>query len=121
MPIPKWGDLDGKTVNGSIVSVHDGDTVHVVAPVGEAGGIYEIVCRLDGINAPELKVNKTAKAALIVLLAETDNKVICKFGKKEKYGRILVTLYGDPNKESINQRMIDMGEAVEYHGGKKQT
>jgi endonuclease YncB( thermonuclease family) len=52
--------------------------------VGEAGGLYEIVCRLDGIDAPELKVNKSAKAALEKLLEETDNKVLCHFGKKDK-------------------------------------
>lgn len=119
MAIPKWGDLNGKNVEGTVISVHDGDTVHVVAPVGEAGGTYEIVCRLDGIDTPELKVNKTAKAALIAILAETENKVMCNFGKKEKYGRILVTMFGDRTKPSINQRMIDMGEAKEYHGGKK--
>ena len=116
---PKWGDLDGKSMMGIVTDVHDGDTVHIVAPLGEAGGMYEVVCRLDGIDAPELKVNKTAKVALEKLLSETDMKVMCKFGKKEKYGRTLVVLYGDLTKPSINQRMVDMGEAKEYHGGKR--
>lgn len=114
---PKWGDLDGRNIIGNVVKVHDGDTVHIEAAVGEAGGVYEIICRLAGIDAPELKLNKTAKAALETILLETDNKVFCNFGKKDKYGRILVILRGDPTKPSINQRMVDMGEAKEYHGG----
>ena len=119
MSIQKWGDLDGKNVMGTVNKIHDGDTIHVIAPVGEADGMYEIVCRLSGIDAPELKVNKTAKATLETIIKETDGKVFCNFGKKDKYGRILTTLRGDPTKPTINQRMLDMGQAKEYYGGKR--
>jgi endonuclease YncB( thermonuclease family) len=117
----EWGCLNGVNVMGQIVKIHDGDSVHVLAPVGEAGGSYIIKCRLNGIDTPELKSNKTAKIALENIVAETDGKVFCNFGKKEKYGRILLTLYGNPTKPSINQQMIQLGEAKEYHGGKKEA
>jgi endonuclease YncB( thermonuclease family) len=110
----EWGCLDGNSMFANVSKIHDGDTIKVIAPVGESGGVYLVTCRLAGINAPELKVNTSAKLALEKLIAETDGKVFCVFGKKEKYGRILTTLYGDPTKVSLNQRMIDLGEAVEY-------
>lgn len=114
-----WGDLTDVKIVGKIVKVHDGDTVHIVAPVGEAGGEYLIKARLYGIDTPELKVNKSAKAALQKIVDDIGGVVECHFGKKDKYGRILVTLFsGD---ENINQKMIDMGEAKAYFGGKKEA
>ena len=104
--------------------VHDGDTVRVVAPVGEAGGVYEVTCRLAGIDAPELRNNTSARNKLVAMLAETHNNVWCHFGKRDKYGRILVVLYSGehgPDGVSINQRMLDCGEATEYHGGKRSS
>ncbi len=112
----EWGSLDGMSMFGNVIKIHDGDTVKIAAPVGEAGGIYLITCRLSGINAPELSKNTSSKLALEKLINETNGKVYCIFGKKEKYGRILTTLYGDPTKLSINQRMIDIGEAISYEG-----
>ena len=112
----EWGCLNGVSMFGNVIKIHDGDTVKIAAPVGEAGGIYLITCRLAGINAPELSVDTSSKLALEELIAETNGKVFCMFGKKEKYGRILTTLYGDPTKLSINQRMIDLGFAVPYNG-----
>lgn len=115
----EWGVLDGVNVPAQVMKIHDGDTIHVSAAVGEAGGIYLIKCRLAGIDTPELKVNSSAKTQLEKFIAETNGHVFCNFGKKDKYGRILCTLYGDPHMPSINQRMIDCGEAVAYFGGKK--
>lgn len=117
----KWGCLEGINVIGRVAKVYDGDTLHVHAPVGEAGGIYDVKCRLAGIDAPELKVNKSAKETLIALVEETKGKVFCNFGPNDKYGRPLVKLYGDPTKPSLNQRMIDLKQAKEYHGGKRDT
>ena len=112
----EWGCLNNISVFGNVIKIHDGDSLKIAAPVGEAGGCYLITCRLAGINAPELKFNMSAKSTLEKLIAETNGKVYCMFGKKDKYGRILTTLYGDPTKLSINQRMIDLREAVLYNG-----
>lgn len=116
----EWGCLDGKEVWGTVHKIVDGDSVHIIAPVGEAGGYYLVKCRLAGINTPELKENRSAKTALENIIHASNNLVYCKFGKKEKYGRILVNLYGAvDSSKSINQMMIDNGEAVAYFGGKK--
>lgn len=114
----KWGCLNGVNVMGQVASIYDGDTLHVLAPVGEAGGTYDVKCRLAGINAPELKTpeGQAAKDALVGIVAETAGKVFCNFGANEKYGRPLVTLYGAPTKPSINQQLIELGHAHSYDG-----
>lgn len=120
--VKEWGDLEGVNVFGKVVKVYDGDTVHVVAPVGEAGGEYLIKCRLVGIDAPELKVGHSARDTLVQLLERTSNIVQCYFGKKEKYGRSLVTLWQVmPNGSisNVNQDMVAMQAALPYDGGKK--
>lgn len=120
--IKKWGCLNGVSTMAIVVSIHDGDTLHVHAPVGEAGGVYDVTCRLAGIDSPELKDQERghkAKHMLEELVAETGGNLFCKFGPKDKYGRITATLFGDMSKPSLNQRMIDTGHAVEYHGGKR--
>jgi len=119
MSVPKkWGCLNGVNVMGQVVSIYDGDTLHIHAPVGEAGGVYDVKCRLAGINSPEIKTpeGQAAKDALSSIINETNGKVFCNFGPNEKYGRPLVTLYGSPTKPSINQQMIDLGHAHFYDG-----
>ena len=80
LAVPKWGDLEGKVVSGVVSRVYDGDTVHILAPVGEAGGVYDVTCRLEGIDAPELHRGggggETSRDTLTSILAETDNKVL---------------------------------------------
>jgi len=52
----------------------------------------------------------------------TDNKklVYIEFGKFDKYGRVLGTLYLNENRDkSINQILIDENHAVYYDGGKR--
>lgn len=122
MAYKEFGDLQGVSVLGTVIKVLDGDSVHIVAPVGESGGSYLVKCRLDGIDTPPLANNKSARALLESIIAESGGMVLCIFGKREKFGRALVTLYNnwDTSKPSINQRMLDSGEAKEYHGGKKE-
>jgi endonuclease YncB( thermonuclease family) len=115
--IRRWGSLDGVTIDGKVVSIYDGDSLHVHATI--EGQLYDITCRLMGIDAPELKVGKESLQALRALVNETNGAVVCQFGKNDKYGRVLVTLYGDPTKGSINSRLVESGFAKEYFGGKK--
>jgi len=119
----EWGDLEGVKVQCKVVKVHDGDTIHVLAPVGEAGGEYLVKCRLAGIDTPELKVDKTAKTVLQSQLGKTDGNVMCHFGKKEKYGRTLTTVYQFIGNETIclNNFMLTQGLAVSYSGGRKSS
>lgn len=114
----KWGCLNGISVIGQVASIYDGDTLHVLAPVGEAGGTYDVKCRLAGINTPELRTpgGQAAKDALKAIVDQTAGQVLCNFGMNEKYGRPLVTLYGEPAKPSINQQLIELGHAKEYDG-----
>jgi hypothetical protein len=54
------------------------------------------------------------------ILDENKNLVYIEFGKFDKYGRVLGTLYLDENKDtSVNQMLIDENHAVVYNGGKR--
>ena len=54
------------------------------------------------------------------MLSENKKLVYIKFGKFDKYGRVLGTLYSNENEEtSINQLLISENHAVAYSGGKR--
>lgn len=57
----------------------------------------------------------------IRLILSKNNKLVwAKLGSFEKYGRLLVTMYTEGNKEkSINQILVEEKYAVEYHGEKR--
>ena len=101
---------------GKVVKIYDGDTIHVVADDGT--GPFRYMIRMYGYDSPELKTaaGADAKAALV-------SKILNKIVRievhrvKEKYGRVLATIYdGECN---INLWMIKHGYGVPYDGGKK--
>ena len=49
--VPKYS-LKGKKLTGKVVHIYDGDTVHVVFYI--MNSFVNFICRLDGIDTPEI-------------------------------------------------------------------
>eukprot|EP00122_Pirum_gemmata_P005230 Pgem_evm6s4769 len=87
------------------LSVYDGDTITVRVKVGNE--YFKDKLRLFGINTPELKTKhlptKQRAIAARDFLKEkiVDKDIYIHFHKREKYGRILATIY--ENKEDVEQ------------------
>ena len=115
---------------GQVVSVYDGDTCRVVFyPFPSEKPIMTSV-RMYGIDAPELKTKSEialrAKARLIELVL--GQLVIASFGKNDKYGRPLCTLFTDISNSldyyskfdnSVNAQLVREGLAEQYYGATK--
>lgn len=105
-----------------VVKVTDGDTVHIVTFY--KGEMIRLVCRLHGINAPELKLEHekalASKNRLYELCCnaediEGNTKILhVECLGEEKYGRQLVQLYDHDRLVDINKIMVQEGLAVEY-------
>lgn len=68
----------------------------------------------------EIKNIKYTNKEIDNLILNNKKLVYIKFGKFDKYGRVLGTLYTDENKQlSINQILINENHAVAYDGGKR--
>lgn len=126
--------FENETRVGKVVSVYDGDTVRVVFYQNHPPKENEtpIMCsvRLSGIDTPEIKTkNEKEKQAgykarnrLIELI--NYELVNIQFGKNDKYGRPLVTLFNMKEKNlifarSINNRLVLEGHAYTYFGKTK--
>tara|TARA_B100001029_G_C14958267_1_gene392869 strand:+ start:298 stop:732 length:435 start_codon:yes stop_codon:yes gene_type:complete len=120
--VPEFS-LKGTTKEAKVVSVYDGDSCKVVFPLQEK--LYKWTCRLAGIDTPELRTrNKLEKAhGLLVrdkLREKILNKVVTlKCFEFDKYGRLLISIYCDDDKLSVNQWLIDNDYAFKYDGGTK--
>jgi len=118
-----------------LIRVIDGDTVDAMIDCGFSTFKKERI-RLYGINTPETRTRDlkekekglAAKARLIELLKEGDNKFIVEtsIDKKGKYGRLLGVLYKYPEDASpfsavgsYNDKLVAEGHAKKYLGGKK--
>ena len=120
-----------------LIRVIYGDTVDAMIDCGFSTFKKERI-RLYGINTPETRTRDlkekekglAAKARLIELLKEGDNKFIVEtsIDKKGKYGRLLGKLFRIKKSEhqalassnkSYNEILLDEGHAKEYLGGKK--
>ena len=109
--------------------VVDGDTVDVVLDLGFDVRFFSRV-RLYGIDTPESRTrDKDEKARGLIskkFLQDSlaDQDVVIKTKLKDsrgKYGRVLGTLHIEIEDVEccINNKLIEMGHAVEYHGGKR--
>jgi endonuclease YncB( thermonuclease family) len=94
-------------VRGQIVKVTDGDTVTLLNERD-----ISITIRLAGIDAPELRMpyGQAAQAYLRDLVL--NKVVIAKTRKKDRFGRIVATLW--VNSEDVNLAMIHAGMAWHY-------
>jgi micrococcal nuclease len=112
--------------DAELVRVVDGDTVDISVDLGFHIS-QQIRVRLNGINAPELSTpaGKAAKGFLEGLLpVGTSLRCNTVKDKTEKYGRYLADLTvqgstGDLASKSVNQTMLDAGQAIPYSGGKR--
>ena len=122
--------LAGRCFDAKIVDVHDGDTVTVAMFVNGQLNTYQ--CRLSGIDAPELRprrdvvgrdviiANAQASRDYLSSLVPEDRMVVVKVSdEKEKYGRLLVTLYSRTQQQDLNTMMLESGHAQKYNGGTK--
>ena len=121
---PDYSDcLKGKTVEGKVVSVYDGDTVKIIFPLN--GVMYKWNCRLTGVDTPELRTsNKKEKAFGYVVRDLLREKILNKVVQVEcddldKYGRLLTVIYMDG--VNVNQWLIDNDYAFAYDGGTKRS
>lgn len=129
-----------KGINGlcKVVKIYDGDTIHVAMYINEE--MKRIKCRLNGIDAPEIKGDTEeerilAKKSKNRLDDLTKNKFIWIIVTGvDKYGRYLATFYENKPanydiyvenlkktdlNESINQILLDEKLAYEYTGKTK--
>lgn len=114
--------FDGKTLEGKVVSVYDGDTVKIIMNFNNE--FIKFNCRLSGIDTPEIRTKNTneKKYGLLVrdkLREKILNKIVTvNCLKFDKYGRLLVRLNID--NECVNDWLIENKYAFSYNGGTKQ-
>lgn len=110
-----------------VIKVYDGDTFWVEASLNNycqcktCKGPWKFNIRLNGYDAWELKKKKgkDAREALVKLL-QNDNFTIKIHPIKEKYGRLLATVYNDRG-EDIVPYLIKNGHGFVYDGKKKNS
>ena len=121
--------LAERTFLATVVHVVDGDTIYVSIP-GFPEPYNPAQVRLDGIDTPESRKNdaKCSKELRLGLIAKAWLKdklpvgakvSVVWTGKHEKFGRLLATIYAGT--ENINETLVRLGHAVEYHGQSKSS
>jgi endonuclease YncB( thermonuclease family) len=139
--------LNNQNFLARLVHVHDGDTITAIIeyPINTFAK-YNI--RLDGIDTAELTSQdakqkehaiiarnlviklatqieldtkrKYTRNDIIALLNQTVYFVYIKCKTMDKYGRVLAELYSTDDLEtSINQKILNLDMAYNYHGGTK--
>lgn len=92
--------------------VTDGDTIHF-------GWLISDTARLHGINAPEV-TGPTREAGLAAtnhlrkLILDAGPILRVKIHGRDKYGRALLELLDPLRGRTINQAMLDAGQAIPY-------
>ena len=136
---PKAADMfKGQLILCKVVKVYDGDTITIVFRHPD-GRFYQEQCRLMGLDAPEMHPAKTTpdgharsqqdmdaerKAALEVrdfLAGHIDDQFVnILFDTRDKYGRLLGTVYTDSflHRENINKLLLKHGNGVKPYDGK---
>ena len=109
------------TFNCTLDRVIDGDTIDAYIDLGFNVSIHKRI-RLYGIDAPETRTKDLeekssgllAKARLVELLDENNNKFLLHSVTVGKFGRCIGRIYTDPDK-SINTILIEESLAVPYN------
>lgn len=129
---PKF-TLEGKILEGKVVSVYDGDTVNIVLPLNSDSKdvsdmkLCKFSCRLSGIDTPELRTrNEEEKKFGYEVRDKLREKVLNKVvsvqcEEFDKYGRLLVIILITENNLilNVNNWLIENGYAKIYDGGTK--
>lgn len=113
-----------------IVNVYDGDTFTACFYYND--NIIKCKCRTNGYDSPEMRPRlnnpnrdlekekaKEARQKFIDFSNCEHDLVNIKFGKFDKYGRILAEVYNLETNENVNKMMIKQNFGYEYNGGKK--
>ena len=106
--------------------VVDGDTVDALIDLGFDTHVKKRI-RLYGMDAWESRTRDkeekvkglAAKARLIQILDENENKFILVSHGVGKFGRCLGELFLTSNSDSINNQLVLEGHAKKYFGGKR--
>jgi len=102
-----WPVTAGKTIEGKVIRISDGDTFSLIFDNG-----FDVKVRLNGIDSPERKqaFSKKAKQALSALIF--DKVVTVAYKKKDRYGRVLGEVYVDGI--NVNHEMVRRGMAWHF-------
>lgn len=105
--------------NADLISIHDGDTMHLAVDLG-CDVTIDMTVRLNGLDAPEL-ATAAGKAALAYAqqwFAEHPGKYTVNTIKdhKEKYGRYLAKITSSDG-HVLNDDLLATGNAKPYNGG----
>lgn len=100
-------DVNAYTLDGKVVWVVDGDTLHVK---DRAGRRYKI--RLSGINAPEKRQPYSQKSKRHLISLAYDARVRVHWQKRDRYGRIIGKVIAGGR--DINLAMVKAGYARWY-------
>ena len=112
--------------NATVTKVVDGDTIDAMVDLG-FGTWKKVRIRMHGINAPESRTRDleekkkglAAKARLIEMLEENENRFILISHGVGKFGRCLGEIYIKGHNISLNKQLISEGHGTEYYGGKR--
>lgn len=107
----------------TVLRIYDGDTLEASIDLGFRLSFRTMV-RLTGVDTPELPTpdGARAKQALADMVQQTQQHVVLKTTLNhefEKFGRVLAEVYAtvEPNRPSMNERLIRGGFAKPYTGG----
>ena len=115
-----------QTYKAILDRVVDGDTVDALIDLGFDTHVKKRI-RLYGMDAWESRTRDkeekvkglAAKARLIQILDENENKFILVSHGVGKFGRCLGELFLTSNSDSINNQLVLEGHAKKYNGGKR--
>ena len=113
--------FDSNTYRAIIIRHIDADTTYARVHLGMDVSV-NVTFRWAGINAPELKTDEGKAAAAAVnawLPAGARCDVQTTKDRREKFGRYLGTFFTSGDPESLNDRLVRLGLAVAYDGGKR--
>ncbi len=100
-------EVGGKTLQGTVSAVHDGDTI----TLNSAGIVYKI--RLDTIDAPELAQPFGSASKSSLTNAVLGKTVRVAYSKTDKYSRVVGAVFTD-SCEYVNLNQVATGMAWFY-------
>ena len=122
----------GQSFIGIPANIYDGDTLSIIFVYNGIPVKYR--CRALGYDSPEMKpllsnpnreqekkLALNSKERFIELLTKHPEKnIFIKCHEFDKYGRLLVEIWNNTDKESINTIMVNEGYGKPYTGGTKE-
>lgn len=100
-----------------VINVVDGDTIDCLIDLGFNVSIKQRL-RLSGIDTPERKEEGFSEAKEFLHGKIMNQNIVVKIEGRSKWGYYLASLF-DLNGFNINEEILRLGLAVEYHGGTK--